>query len=170
MLIRGVNLLNSKLETECYLRYLHGREWCLWMRSRLMKISFVEEPIEIVERDVKKLKRIRIPLVKVRWNSRQGAELWNIFKSGSASANVSQILMAPWVVAEFPLNLFLSEDTFNQTLYLSESKDTIIVAKLNHDDEVPVVEPNQHNDVSVVLEPVLEDEDEDPKEDEFEEE
>nr|GFD00636.1 putative reverse transcriptase domain-containing protein [Tanacetum cinerariifolium] len=35
---------------------------------------FVEEPIEIVERDVKKLKRRRIPLVKVRWNYRQGAE------------------------------------------------------------------------------------------------
>ncbi|GJZ19441.1 putative reverse transcriptase domain-containing protein [Tanacetum coccineum] len=37
-------------------------------------LRFVEEPIEIVERDVKKLKRKRIPLVKVRWNSRQGAE------------------------------------------------------------------------------------------------
>nr|GEY44874.1 putative reverse transcriptase domain, ribonuclease H-like domain, aspartic peptidase domain protein [Tanacetum cinerariifolium] len=37
-------------------------------------LYFVEEPIEIVERDVKKLKRRRIPLVKVRWNSRQGAE------------------------------------------------------------------------------------------------
>nr|GEZ66380.1 retrotransposon protein, putative, Ty3-gypsy subclass [Tanacetum cinerariifolium] len=37
-------------------------------------LRFVEEPIEIVERDVKKLKRQRIPLVKVRWNSRQGAE------------------------------------------------------------------------------------------------
>nr|GEZ42339.1 hypothetical protein [Tanacetum cinerariifolium] len=37
-------------------------------------LHFVEEPIEIVERDVKKLKRKRIPLVKVRWNSRQGAE------------------------------------------------------------------------------------------------
>ncbi|GKE86187.1 putative reverse transcriptase domain-containing protein, partial [Tanacetum coccineum] len=33
-------------------------------------LCFVEEPIEIVERDVKKLKRRRIPLVKVRWNSR----------------------------------------------------------------------------------------------------
>nr|GEZ02695.1 putative reverse transcriptase domain-containing protein [Tanacetum cinerariifolium] len=32
------------------------------------------EPIEIIERDVKKLKRRRILLVKVRWNSRQGAE------------------------------------------------------------------------------------------------
>ncbi|GJX36526.1 putative reverse transcriptase domain-containing protein [Tanacetum coccineum] len=37
-------------------------------------LRFVEETIEIVERDVKKLKRRRIPLVKVRWNSRQGAE------------------------------------------------------------------------------------------------
>ncbi|GKA94821.1 reverse transcriptase domain-containing protein, partial [Tanacetum coccineum] len=37
-------------------------------------LRFVEEPIEILERDVKKLKRRRIPLVKVRWNSRQGAE------------------------------------------------------------------------------------------------
>ncbi|GKA70813.1 putative reverse transcriptase domain-containing protein [Tanacetum coccineum] len=37
-------------------------------------LRFVEEPIEIVERDVKKLKRRRIPLVKVRWNSQQGAE------------------------------------------------------------------------------------------------
>ncbi|GJZ78456.1 putative reverse transcriptase domain-containing protein [Tanacetum coccineum] len=35
---------------------------------------FVEEPIKIIERGVKKLKRRRIPLVKVRWNSRQGAE------------------------------------------------------------------------------------------------
>ncbi|GJS73865.1 putative reverse transcriptase domain-containing protein [Tanacetum coccineum] len=37
-------------------------------------LRFVKEPIEIVEQDVKKLKRKRIPLVKVRWNSRQGAE------------------------------------------------------------------------------------------------
>nr|GEY68078.1 putative reverse transcriptase domain-containing protein [Tanacetum cinerariifolium] len=37
-------------------------------------LHFVKEPIEIVERDMKKLKRRRIPLVKVRWNSWQGAE------------------------------------------------------------------------------------------------
>nr|GEU46896.1 putative reverse transcriptase domain-containing protein [Tanacetum cinerariifolium] len=37
-------------------------------------LHFVEEPMEIVERDVKKLKRRRITLVKVRWNSWQGAE------------------------------------------------------------------------------------------------
>ncbi|GJR13794.1 putative reverse transcriptase domain-containing protein [Tanacetum coccineum] len=37
-------------------------------------LRVVEEPIEIVERDVKKLKQRRIPLVKLHWNSRQGAE------------------------------------------------------------------------------------------------
>ncbi|GKF11193.1 hypothetical protein Tco_0049119, partial [Tanacetum coccineum] len=46
----------------------------------------------------------------------------------------------------------------------------IIMANVNHDDEMPVVEPNQHNDVPVVPEPVLEDEDDDPEEEEFKEE
>ncbi|GJS97621.1 putative reverse transcriptase domain-containing protein [Tanacetum coccineum] len=64
-------------------------------------LRFVEEPIEIVERDVKKLKRRRIPLVKVRWNSRQGAEYtWehedqfrkrypNLFSEPVPSSNVA---------------------------------------------------------------------------------
>ncbi|GJX36559.1 putative reverse transcriptase domain-containing protein [Tanacetum coccineum] len=38
------------------------------------KLQFVEEPIEIMDREVKRLKRSRIPLVKVRWNSKQGLE------------------------------------------------------------------------------------------------
>nr|GFA90104.1 putative reverse transcriptase domain-containing protein [Tanacetum cinerariifolium] len=38
------------------------------------KLHFVEEPIEIVNRKVKWLKRSRIPLVKVRWNSKRGPE------------------------------------------------------------------------------------------------
>ncbi|GKF81637.1 hypothetical protein Tco_0240239, partial [Tanacetum coccineum] len=41
------------------------------------------------------------------------------------------------------------------------------VIPLDHVDNVPVVEPNQHDDVPVVPEPVLVDEDEDPKEEEF---
>ncbi|GKA79690.1 putative reverse transcriptase domain-containing protein [Tanacetum coccineum] len=38
------------------------------------KLHFVEEPLEIVGREVKRLKRSRIPLVKVRWNSTRGPE------------------------------------------------------------------------------------------------
>ncbi|GKC01351.1 hypothetical protein Tco_0987487, partial [Tanacetum coccineum] len=38
------------------------------------KLHFVEELLEIVGREVKRLKRSRIPLVKVRWNSKRGPE------------------------------------------------------------------------------------------------
>nr|GEU74822.1 putative reverse transcriptase domain-containing protein [Tanacetum cinerariifolium] len=38
------------------------------------KLHFVEEPVEIVDREVKRLKRSRIPLVKVQWNSKRGPE------------------------------------------------------------------------------------------------
>nr|GFA33375.1 putative reverse transcriptase domain-containing protein [Tanacetum cinerariifolium] len=38
------------------------------------KLYFVEEPGEIVDREVKRLRRSRIPLVKVRWNSKRGPE------------------------------------------------------------------------------------------------
>ncbi|GJX99350.1 putative reverse transcriptase domain-containing protein [Tanacetum coccineum] len=67
--VKRRNLLNSKLEiaepdVQVPLDEIEIDE----------NLRFVEEPIEIVERDVKKLKRRRIPLVKVRWNSRQGAE------------------------------------------------------------------------------------------------
>ncbi|GJT03909.1 putative reverse transcriptase domain-containing protein [Tanacetum coccineum] len=38
------------------------------------KVYFIEEPVEIVDRQIKKLKRSWIPIVKVRWDSRRGAE------------------------------------------------------------------------------------------------
>ncbi|GJS07986.1 putative reverse transcriptase domain-containing protein [Tanacetum coccineum] len=39
------------------------------------KLNFVEEPVEILEREFKKLKRSRIAIVKVRWNSKRGSTL-----------------------------------------------------------------------------------------------
>nr|GFA70874.1 putative reverse transcriptase domain-containing protein [Tanacetum cinerariifolium] len=38
------------------------------------KLHFVEEPMEIIDREVKRLKRSRIPLVNIRWNSKRGPE------------------------------------------------------------------------------------------------
>ncbi|GKC39477.1 putative reverse transcriptase domain-containing protein [Tanacetum coccineum] len=38
------------------------------------KLNFVEEPIEIMDQEVKQLKQSRIPIVKVRWNSKRGPE------------------------------------------------------------------------------------------------
>ncbi|GKD15773.1 putative reverse transcriptase domain-containing protein, partial [Tanacetum coccineum] len=38
------------------------------------KLHFVEEPVEIMDREVKRLKQSRILIFKVRWNSRRGHE------------------------------------------------------------------------------------------------
>ncbi|GKD70769.1 putative reverse transcriptase domain-containing protein, partial [Tanacetum coccineum] len=38
------------------------------------KLNFIEEPIEIMDREVKRLKQSRIPIVKVCWNSRRCPE------------------------------------------------------------------------------------------------
>nr|GEZ94082.1 putative reverse transcriptase domain-containing protein [Tanacetum cinerariifolium] len=38
------------------------------------KLNFIEEPVEIMDRDVKHLKQSRIPIVKIRWNTRRGPE------------------------------------------------------------------------------------------------
>ncbi|GJT94596.1 putative reverse transcriptase domain-containing protein [Tanacetum coccineum] len=38
------------------------------------KLHFMEEPVEIMDREVKRLKQSRILIVKVRWNSRRGLE------------------------------------------------------------------------------------------------
>nr|GFC49831.1 putative reverse transcriptase domain-containing protein [Tanacetum cinerariifolium] len=38
------------------------------------KLHFIKEPVEIMDREVKKLKQSRIPIVIVRWNSKRGPE------------------------------------------------------------------------------------------------
>ncbi|GJY43577.1 putative reverse transcriptase domain-containing protein [Tanacetum coccineum] len=37
-------------------------------------LHFVEKPVEIMDREVKRLKQSRIPIIKVRWNSKRGPE------------------------------------------------------------------------------------------------
>nr|GEU75889.1 putative reverse transcriptase domain-containing protein [Tanacetum cinerariifolium] len=38
------------------------------------KLCFVEEPVEFMDREVKRLKQSHIPIIKVQWNSRRGPE------------------------------------------------------------------------------------------------
>ncbi|GJX42054.1 putative reverse transcriptase domain-containing protein [Tanacetum coccineum] len=46
------------------------------------KLNFVEEPIEIMDCEVKQLRQSRIPIVKVRWNSKRGPEFtWKTRKN-----------------------------------------------------------------------------------------
>ncbi|GKA79714.1 hypothetical protein Tco_0786310, partial [Tanacetum coccineum] len=38
------------------------------------KLNFMEEPVEIMDREIKQLRQSRIPIVKLRWNSKRGPE------------------------------------------------------------------------------------------------
>ncbi|GJS43162.1 putative reverse transcriptase domain-containing protein [Tanacetum coccineum] len=38
------------------------------------KLHMIDEPVEVVDREVKRLKQSRIPIIKVRWNSQRGPE------------------------------------------------------------------------------------------------
>nr|GFC28447.1 putative reverse transcriptase domain-containing protein [Tanacetum cinerariifolium] len=38
------------------------------------KLCFVEDPVEIMDREVKRLRQSRILIIKVRWNSKRGPE------------------------------------------------------------------------------------------------
>ncbi|GKB15566.1 putative reverse transcriptase domain-containing protein [Tanacetum coccineum] len=61
--------------------YVPNLKKCLYDKSLIIpmkelwpddKLNFVEEPIEIMDREVKQLRQSRIPIVKVRWNSKRG--------------------------------------------------------------------------------------------------
>ncbi|GJS00275.1 hypothetical protein Tco_0316783 [Tanacetum coccineum] len=69
------------------------------------KLHFIEEPIKIMDREVKQLKQSRIPIVKVRWNSSRGPEYtWEredqitpkdpsakIYENGGVTARVHEV-------------------------------------------------------------------------------
>ena len=38
------------------------------------QLRFVEQPVEIMDREVKTLKHSKIPIVRVKWNSKRGPE------------------------------------------------------------------------------------------------
>ncbi|GJV72007.1 hypothetical protein Tco_1492002 [Tanacetum coccineum] len=66
------------------------------------KLNFVEEPMEIMDREVKQLKQSCIPIVKVRWNSKRGPEFtWereDQIRAKLASAAICQNGGVIWVV------------------------------------------------------------------------
>ncbi|GJT47983.1 hypothetical protein Tco_0974140 [Tanacetum coccineum] len=51
------------------------------------KLHFVEELVEVMDGEIKQLKRSRIPIIKVRWNSKRGLEF--SMSSDNASSTVT---------------------------------------------------------------------------------
>nr|GEX70803.1 reverse transcriptase domain-containing protein [Tanacetum cinerariifolium] len=55
-------------------KYLSNESLSIPMKELQLdnKLNFVEEAVEIMDREIKQLKRSRIPIIKVRWNSKRG--------------------------------------------------------------------------------------------------
>ncbi|GJW57016.1 putative reverse transcriptase domain-containing protein [Tanacetum coccineum] len=56
------------------------------------ELYFIEELLEIMEREVKRLKQSCIPIIKVRWNSRRGLEFTWEHKDTSAEEDCNNLL------------------------------------------------------------------------------
>nr|GEW59883.1 putative reverse transcriptase domain-containing protein [Tanacetum cinerariifolium] len=73
------------------------------------KLRFVEEPLEIMDREVKRLKQSRIPIIKVQWNSKRGPEFtWEredqfqkkylqLFTTNAPSTNAASLALRIWL-------------------------------------------------------------------------
>ncbi|GKF06650.1 putative reverse transcriptase domain-containing protein [Tanacetum coccineum] len=87
--IKKVGMVAYKLELPPQLSQVHNTfhvsnmKKCLSNESLVIllevlrvddKLHFVEEPIEVMDREIKQLKRSRISIIKVRWNSKRGLE------------------------------------------------------------------------------------------------
>nr|GEW07476.1 putative reverse transcriptase domain-containing protein [Tanacetum cinerariifolium] len=60
-------------------KYLSDESLIVLMKELKLddKLNFVEEPAEIMDREVKQLRQSRIPIIKIRWNSKRGPEyMW----------------------------------------------------------------------------------------------
>ncbi|GKB71560.1 putative reverse transcriptase domain-containing protein [Tanacetum coccineum] len=88
-ILKRVSLVACKLELPEELRNVHNTihisnlKKCLFDESLVIpmkelqlddKLNFAEEPVEVIDREIKQLRQSRIPIVKVRWNSKRGPE------------------------------------------------------------------------------------------------
>ncbi|GJY57101.1 hypothetical protein Tco_0456216 [Tanacetum coccineum] len=69
--LRGLNRLHTNLK-----KCLSDESLVIPMKELWLddKLNVVEEPVEIMDQEVKQLRQIHIPIVKVRWNSKRGPE------------------------------------------------------------------------------------------------
>ncbi|GJT14907.1 putative reverse transcriptase domain-containing protein [Tanacetum coccineum] len=74
-IIDKVGTVAYRLELPEQLSRVHSTFHVLNLKKCMVdKLYFIEEPVEIMDREVKRLKKSRILIVKVHWNSKRGPE------------------------------------------------------------------------------------------------
>ncbi|KAK1424218.1 hypothetical protein QVD17_19539 [Tagetes erecta] len=81
------------------------------------KLRFIEEPVEILDREVKTLKHSKIPIVRVRWNSKRGPEhTWE--REDQMMKNIHICLKRLHLIPSQPMTRsnFRDENSFNKEM------------------------------------------------------
>ncbi|GJS14775.1 retrovirus-related pol polyprotein from transposon TNT 1-94 [Tanacetum coccineum] len=97
------------------------------------KLHFMEEPVVIMDREVKRLKQSRIPIIKVRWNSRRGPEFtWELSILAYASFMGFMVYQMD-VKSDFLYGQFEEEVYVDDIIFGSTKEFCLEFEKLMHD-------------------------------------
>ncbi|GJY62200.1 hypothetical protein Tco_0462857 [Tanacetum coccineum] len=110
-------------------------------------LRFVEEPVEIMDREVKSLKRSRILLVKVRWNSKRGPEFtWEredymkskyhqLFVERADESAMSVIVSLLWIVNSERDRLIVVD----RNMFVMFKRERLNSIRNNNDNDYPTI-------------------------------
>ncbi|GKA52404.1 putative reverse transcriptase domain-containing protein [Tanacetum coccineum] len=88
------------------------------------KLNFVEEPVEIIDQELKQLKQSRIPIVKVRWNSKRGPEFtWERKDQIRAKNRVGDLQLG---IESYQTKINLERPNWDATDYFFKEDYTIV--------------------------------------------
>ncbi|GJW02202.1 putative reverse transcriptase domain-containing protein [Tanacetum coccineum] len=112
------------------------------------KLNFVEEPVEIMDREVKKLKQSCIPIIKVRWNSKRGPEFtWECEDHNFCSQEIHIMDQTVFCVSSLSKSMnYVPVVAGNQTNGIVGTRDNIVTGP--KDMKKIAVEPSSTNDAS----------------------
>ncbi|GJZ66826.1 putative ribonuclease H-like domain-containing protein [Tanacetum coccineum] len=111
------------------------------------KLNFVEEPVEIMDREVKQLKQSRIPKIKVRWNSKsKGLEFtWEREDHNFCSQEIHIMDQTVFCVSSLSKSMnYVPVVAGNQTNGIVGTRDNIVTGP--KDMKKIAVEPSSTND------------------------
>ncbi|GJT82975.1 putative reverse transcriptase domain-containing protein [Tanacetum coccineum] len=144
------------------------------------KLHFVEEPIEIMDHEVKQLRRSRVPIVKVQWNSRRGPEFtWeredqfrkkypNLFTKTAPSSNTvmsdSEDSTVTYTAVSSPFEdgsdiAAIPRSTYHRRMEITPAEEQLLPAAASPTTDSPGYVPESDPEEKP------EEDDEDPKED-----
>ncbi|GJT38225.1 putative reverse transcriptase domain-containing protein [Tanacetum coccineum] len=102
------------------------------------KLYFIDEPVETMDREVKRLKQSRISIVKVRWNSRRGPEFtWEREDQMQKKLDAIRIFLAyaahmNMIVYQMDVKTTFLNSILREEVYVSQPDGFVDQDNLNH--------------------------------------